>query len=104
MEMRPMALFLVASLFIVIIDDFFTTLFATAAAAQTFGGYECTDNCFGHKAGYEWAEAKGITDEAQCEGILVTAPNRTSFYEGCMTFVQDPARGADEDDDGDDID
>src|SRR6516165_5175220 len=73
------------------------------SAAQTFGGYECTDDCSGHKAGYEWAEAKGITDEDQCEDILTTAPNRTSFYEGCMAYVEDPSRGADEDDDGDEI-
>ena len=94
--MKIPAVTLVAAIFM------FDTL--GAAIARTFGGYDCTDDCSGHKAGYEWAEAKGITDEAQCEGILVTAPNRTSFYEGCMTYVQDPARGADEDDDGDDID
>ena len=76
----------------------------TVAAARTFGGYECTVNCSGHKAGYKWAEAKGITDEEQCEEILITAPNRTSFYEGCMAYVEDPNRGADEDDDGDHID
>jgi hypothetical protein len=58
----------------------------TAAVAQTFGGYECTVDCSGHKAGYEWAESKGIIDEDQCEGILDTAPNRTSFYEGCMAY------------------
>jgi hypothetical protein len=72
----------------------------SAGHAQTFGGYDCTDDCSGHKAGYEWAEAKGITDEEQCEDILITAPNRTSFYEGCMAYVEDPSRGADKDDDG----
>jgi hypothetical protein len=77
---------------------------AVSAQTRTFGGYECTDDCSGHKVGYEWAETKGITDEKQCEDILVTAPNRTSFYEGCMAYVADPTRDADEDDDGDDID
>ena len=76
---------------------------ATAAAARTFGGYECTMDCSGHKAGYEWAEAKGITDELECDEILSVAPNRTSFYEGCMAYVEYPSRGADQDDDGDDI-
>jgi hypothetical protein len=71
---------------------------------RTFGGYDCTDDCSGHKAGYEWAEAKGITDEEDCEDILLRAPNRTSFYEGCKAYVEDPTRGADQDDDGDDID
>jgi hypothetical protein len=63
-----------------------------------FGGYECTDDCSGHKAGYEWAEAKGITREEDCTG------NSNSFIEGCRTFVEDPSRGADEDDDGKEID
>jgi hypothetical protein len=73
------------------------------AMARTFGGYECTVDCSGHKAGYEWAEQNDITDEAKCEQILEISPNRTSFYEGCLTYVEDPARGADEDDDGDEI-
>jgi hypothetical protein len=73
------------------------------AAARTFGGYECTVDCSGHQAGYEWAEQKGITEESQCDQILRTSPNRTSFYEGCMTYVEDPGRSADEDDDGEEI-
>jgi hypothetical protein len=77
---------------------------ATPSIARTFGGYECTVDCSGHKAGYEWAEARGITDEARCEAILRRWPKRNSFYEGCLAYVEDPARGADEDDDGDDID
>jgi hypothetical protein len=78
-------------------------LFVTVAAARTFGGYECTVDCSGHKAGYEWAEGKGITDKAECEQILNNSPNRTSFYEGCMAYVEDPIRGADEGDEGDEI-
>ena len=79
-------------------------IFATTPClARTFGGYECTVDCSGHKAGYEWAEAKNISDEKSCETILQRSPNRNSFYEGCLAYVEDPARGADEDDDGDDI-
>lgn len=77
---------------------------AVAGTDRTFGGYECTIDCSGHKAGYEWAEAKGVTDAGACERILLRYPNRTSFSEGCMAYVEDPSRGADEDDDGDDID
>jgi hypothetical protein len=66
--------------------------------AREFGGY-----CSGHKAGYEWAEARDIEDEAKCEAILRHWPKRVSFYEGCLVYVEDPARGADEDDDGDEI-
>jgi hypothetical protein len=76
---------------------------ACPADARTFGGYECTVDCSGHKAGYEWAETKDISDEASCEAILRRFPNRNSFYEGCLAYVEEPARGADEDDDGDEI-
>jgi hypothetical protein len=74
-----------------------------SAQTATFGGYECTIDCSGHKAGYEWAEAKDIVSETECEAIVLRAPNRTSFYEGCLAYVEDPARGADEDDGGDEI-
>jgi hypothetical protein len=79
-------------------------IFATTPSlARSFGGYECTVDCSGHKAGYEWAEAKDISDEESCEAILRRWPNQNSFYEGCLAYVEDPARGADEDDDGDEI-
>ncbi|MDH6231058.1 hypothetical protein M2281_001630 [Mesorhizobium soli] len=74
-------------------------LWATAAfGQQTFGGNECTDDCSGHKAGYEWAEQNSITDPADCNGYS------SSFNEGCETFIDEPYRGADEDDDGNEID
>lgn len=57
---------------------------ALPAAARTFGDYECTDDCSGHKAGYEWAEARNIIDEPKCEAILRRWPNRNSFYEGVL--------------------
>lgn len=69
-----------------------------AAAAETFGGYECTEDCSGHSAGYQWAEDNNITDESDCGG------NSSSFEEGCKAYLEDPSRGADEDDDGNDID
>lgn len=62
---------------------------------RTFGGHECTDDCQGHAAGYRWAEARNITDDRDCP-----PGNSNSFYEGCLAFVDDPYRGADEDDDG----
>jgi hypothetical protein len=76
----------------------------TPAVARTFGGYECTVDCSGHKAGYDWAETGGNVTEGECEAILLRGPNRSSFYEGCLVYVEDPYRGSDQDDDGDDID
>ena len=66
---------------------------ATGATAREFGGYDCS----GHAAGYRWAEARSITD-CPLRGRAL------SFYEGCLVYVEDPDRGADEDDDGDNID
>jgi hypothetical protein len=68
-----------------------------AANAQTFGGNDCTEDCSGHKAGYEWAEQNDISDASDCTS------NSQSFNEGCETYTEDPNRGADEDDDGEDI-
>ena len=79
----------------------FIILVLASAEAQggTFGGYECTLDCSGHQAGYQWAESHNITDESECERILERAPNRISFYEGCMTYVEDPDHGPDPDED-----
>jgi hypothetical protein len=64
------------------------------ASARTFGGYDCTDDCVGHAAGYRWAEERGIENIDDCPD------NRSeAFYEGCLTYVDDPERGADFDDD-----
>jgi hypothetical protein len=65
------------------------------ASARTFGGYECTDDCVGHAAGYRWAEMNAITDADDCPEQL-----SDEFYEGCLAYVDDPDRGADVDDDG----
>lgn len=50
---------------------------------RTFNGYECTDDCSGHEAGYNWAEEKGITDSSDCGG------NSNSFIEGCESYVEE---------------
>jgi hypothetical protein len=82
----------------------FGILCGITADAREFGGYKCTKDCSGHKAGYEWAEAQGLTNQSQCWIILRRNPRRTSFYEGCLVYIDDPDRGADEDDDGEEID
>jgi hypothetical protein len=73
-----------------------TTVAHTACAqAQTFGGFDCTEDCSGHAAGYKWADQHGIDSEYDCpEG------NSQSFHEGCIAYTRDPNQGADEDDQG----
>lgn len=48
----------------------------------TLKGYECTEDCGGHEAGYDWAEEKGIDDPDDCGG------NSNSFIEGCMSYAE----------------
>jgi len=74
-----------------------TAIATPGIAQQTFGGNDCTDDCSGHKAGYDWAEQHQISDENDCSS------NSQSFNEGCQTFVEDPSRGSEEDDEGEDI-
>lgn len=49
---------------------------------RQFHGYPCTQDCSGHRAGYEWAQRKGIADPAQCGG------NSQSFIEGCRAWAE----------------
>lgn len=55
--------------------------FQDKESSQSYKGYECTDDCSGHQAGYEWARKKGITDPDDCGG------NSQSFIEGCKSYA-----------------
>lgn len=47
----------------------------------TFAGENCTVDCSGHEAGYNWAMDNGITDPSECGG------NSWSFIEGCEAYA-----------------
>lgn len=47
----------------------------------TFLGYDCTDGCRRHKAGFAWAEVRGIVDGGAC------TDHDRSFMEGCLAFA-----------------
>lgn len=58
--------------------------------SQDYGGtgitrdnWECTEDCGGHEAGYEWAEENGIEDPYDCDG------NSNSFIEGCEAYANE---------------
>jgi len=55
--------------------------FQNKESSRSYKGYECADDCSGHKAGYEWARKKGITDSYDCGG------NSQSFIEGCKSYA-----------------
>lgn len=57
-------------------------LCSTSANASAFDGYECSDDCSGHQAGYDWAEQNDIDDEDACD-----TPSQ-SFNEGCQSYVE----------------
>ena len=50
-----------------------------------FNGYECTDDCSGHEAGYEWAEEHGITQD----DVDNYSGNSNSFREGMQSYVDE---------------
>ncbi len=50
-----------------------------------FKGYECTDDCSGHEAGYEWAEENGITQD----DVDNYSGNSDSFREGMQSYVDE---------------
>ncbi len=52
-------------------------------SSGTFHGYSCTKDCSGHKAGYAWAERKGITDPDDCGG------KSQSFIKGCRAYAEE---------------
>jgi hypothetical protein len=66
--------------------------------AATFGGHDCVDNCEGHAAGYDWAELHQIEHWEDC-----SPSDSLSFQQGCQTRVDNPGRGSDQDDDGNEI-
>lgn len=51
------------------------------ADGPQFHGYPCTQDCSGHRAGFDWASRKKVTRPADCEG------DSQSFIEGCLAFV-----------------
>jgi len=59
---------------------------------STFKGYECTQDCSGHEAGYQWAEDHNIDDPDDCGG------NSQSFIEGCQAYAEEQNRDSDDED------
>jgi hypothetical protein len=49
----------------------------------SYAGYDCTVDCSGHEAGYNWAAENGITDPDSCGG------NSWSFIEGCRAYAEE---------------
>jgi hypothetical protein len=42
---------------------------------------QCTEDCSGHEAGFEWARENGLTDPSECSG------KSASFIEGCEAYT-----------------
>jgi hypothetical protein len=48
-----------------------------------YTAYECTVDCSGHEAGYEWAQDHDIDDPDDCDG------KSASFIEGCRSYAEE---------------
>jgi hypothetical protein len=59
----------------------------------TFAGYDCTEDCSGHEAGYDWADEHGIDDQDLCDDL---STNSESFKEGCKAYVSGGDREPDD--------
>ena len=64
---------------------------------NSFHGYDCTVDCSGHKAGYEWAEQHMIDDGEDCDRAGEHS-NSPSFAEGCHAYVDGDTAPDDDDD------
>ena len=49
----------------------------------TSDNWDCTGDCSGHNAGYEWAADRGISSPEDCGG------NSVSFIEGCEAYANE---------------
>ena len=49
---------------------------------------QCTTDCSGHEAGYNWAEQHGIDDEADCDHAEENS-NSPTFGEGCRAYIRE---------------
>jgi hypothetical protein len=60
------------------------------------GTSQCTEDCSGHDAGFEWARDHEVTDSSECGG------DSQSFVDGCEEFAnaRDEAAQEDLDDSG----
>lgn len=47
------------------------------------GSADCTQDCSGHDAGFEWAKEHDIDDDGDCTG------DSESFIEGCKAYVEE---------------
>jgi hypothetical protein len=56
---------------------------------------DCTEDCGGHDAGFEWARDQGVTDSSECSG------DSQSFVEGCEAYASAVETAADDDLDSD---
>ncbi|MFZ1007838.1 MAG: hypothetical protein WAN65_13430 [Candidatus Sulfotelmatobacter sp.] len=60
---------------------------------DVMGSDECTQDCSGHNAGWEWAKKNQMLNPDDCGG------DSESFIEGCKAYGEEVERRADESDD-----
>jgi hypothetical protein len=63
---------------------------ASSTYEETAGSSDCTEDCSGHEAGFEYAKENELTDPDECDG------NSQSFVEGCREYGDEIARRVEE--------
>lgn len=53
-----------------------------------FHGYDCTDDCSGHEAGYDWADEKDICSEYE-SGDEYSGSYSNSFNKGVTAYIEE---------------
>lgn len=59
---------------------------------------QCTGDCSGHDAGFDWARDQGVTDPSECGG------DSQPFVEGCKAYASAREEAAGEELESDDSD
>lgn len=57
-------------------------------STDEFHGYDCTDDCSGHEAGYDWADENDICSEYSY-GDEYEESHSNSFNEGVTAYIED---------------
>jgi hypothetical protein len=56
---------------------------ASTTFEEARGASDCTEDCSGHEAGFEWARDHAVTDISECGG------NSESFQRGCEAYAEE---------------
>ncbi|MCA9332133.1 hypothetical protein KC968_04315 [Candidatus Saccharibacteria bacterium] len=69
-------------------DNYSSEPRSQSTSNSSFEGYDCTSDCSGHEAGYDWAEENDICS-TYSSGDEYDEGNSNSFNEGVTAYIDD---------------